>query len=96
MFQNCFPSKVDVAAQCESWADCESQDVPVSNFGWSYVDLPFVIDALTEFLIDIIATNESKTDQAKAGWNWQLKSFVLLYKFSKFFSKFNLKIAIMI
>ena len=73
-------------------ADCESQDESVSDFGWSYVNLSFVIDALAELLIDLVAANKSKTDQTKSGWNWQLKSLVLLYKFSKFFSKFDLNI----
>ena len=78
MFQNCFPSIVDITAQGEPGADCESQDESVSDFGWSYVNLSFVIDALAELLIDLVAANQSKTDQTKSGWNRQLKSLVLL------------------
>ena len=92
MFQNCFPSIVDITAHGEPGADSESQDESVSDFGWSYVNLSFVIDALAELLIDLVAANQSKTDQTKSGWNRQLKSLVFLYKFSKFFSKFDLNI----
>ena len=70
MFQNRFPGKMNITAQGESWTDGKSQDVSVSNFGGSDVDLSLIIDALAESLIDIIAANESKTDQAKTSRNW--------------------------